>query len=174
MSHTSHCFIEARFGNGDSWFLVAKMYLYGDVDVDSVLAYPWGKFHGKRGALEGEDGNIRPVAPGRGVPTDLCLITRHEYAWLILEPRKRAYGERRTLTSTEAKQYSKRWKRFGKTHLWLLPDEWHGATWLTLPEVEEANRRVKTVKHRISYELESILGVMRAQMVESRLIIWYS
>jgi hypothetical protein len=174
MSHTAHCFIETKLGKSKDWFIVAQVFLYGDVDVDSVLAYPWGKFRSsKKNSIQDEGGNIKPIVPKRGVPHDLSIMARYRYTWTILKPGNKRYPEDdRVLTPKEAA--SCHLKPFGKTGHWLDLDEWRSGTWLTLSEVEKAARRFMAVRGVASRDLESILGMMRPQLGETRLVIWYS
>lgn len=127
------------------------------------------------------DDSIRPLSEPRGVPPDLSSLASDDY-WLMVDD-ELAAKEWDGYISAEAAdrsvQYGAAERVLGDSLRQVANSDWHSASWLTLSEMEEAQRRFAALAYPdpgTSRELRAIVEMMRGLQDAThtaRLVFWF-
>lgn len=157
-----HCYIEfRRRGDRDNWG--------GWPRINP------GRNYGAFGRLAGVRGQVGPIVPPRGLPSDLSFHARHDNELYICnEPTEGC------VTAETAKHYfekcgSKYIMRDGKP-IWVTHPDWHTHSWLTADEWEAAITFKSHFVQSAGDEYEAILAVMRffeSRGYDTRVVFWF-
>lgn len=144
--------IEFKWPHQVDWWASARIFTYGDVHSQALVAFPWGEWE------EGDD-MPPPVIKPKGLPKDLSIGTIYETHRLIVKPEELT-DEGRYCTAEEAKD----WEQSRISGYVLDPEEWCCTTWLTVEEMDRICDAYRAFKKRIRGcpELEGAFAMMRA------------